>query len=133
MGSLYINNGQAGTDVTGDGIILKDMDNDGIDDYVFCDETGVLTLYFNKGPSNNGWVWVPASSAPVASGVGAKREQVRLAYIYGHGRADYGECFLVKVVSVICFRETQHKMWLAGALAYTPTAHASGANGNHSY
>ena len=96
MGSLYINNGQAGTDVTGDGIILKDMDDDGIDDYVFCDENGVLTLYINQGPSNNGWGWIPASSAPVASGVGAKREQVRLAYIFGHSRADYGECFFGK-------------------------------------
>ena len=104
--------------MTGDGIILKDMDDDGIDDYVFCDENGVLTLYINQGPSNNGWGWIPASSAPVASGVGAKREQVRLAYIFGHSRADYGECFLVKVISVISFRKTQHRIWPAWALAY---------------
>ena len=128
MGSLYVNNGQAGTDVTGDGIILKDMDDDGIDDYVFCDENGVLTLYLNQGPTNNGWGWLPASSVPVASGVGAKREQIRLAYIFGHSRADYGECYLVKLISV-----NSHRMGLAWAWAYASTAHASGAKVDHYY
>jgi len=31
---LYLNNGKADTSVTGDGVYLIDMDNDGLDDYV---------------------------------------------------------------------------------------------------
>ena len=91
---LYINNGHADTSVTGDGIWLIDMNNDGLDDYVFMDTDGSLILYTNGGPGNNGWVWIsqgtPQANSPIATGVGAKREQVRLAYIFGHGRADYG-------------------------------------------
>lgn len=56
------------------------------------DENGAMILYTNEGPGNDGCVWVPqgtpTASDPIASGVGAKREQIRLAYIYGSGRAD---------------------------------------------
>ena len=68
------------------------MNNDGLDDYIFLDENGAITCYVNGGPAENanlGWVWIQQGNGPITSGFGAKREQVRLAYIYGTGRADY--------------------------------------------
>ena len=90
---LYLNEAQVDASVTGDGVWLIDMNNDGFDDYVFMDEKGVLICYINVGPNPKGylgWVWIPQNNGgPIATGVGAKREQIRLAYIYGQGRADY--------------------------------------------
>lgn len=54
---------------------------------VFMDEDGSMILYTNGGPGTDGWVWLPQGR--VADGTGATREQIRLAYIFGHGRADY--------------------------------------------
>lgn len=68
------------------------MDGDGLDDYVFMDENGKMTCYVNGGPdanANNGWVWIPQAFDPINTGTGAKRDQIRLAYIFGSGRADY--------------------------------------------
>ena len=90
---LYLNEGQADTSVTGDGVWLMDMNNDGFDDFLFVDEAGVMICYINGGPNSNaylGWEWTPQNNGgPIATGVGAKREQIHLAYIYGSGKADY--------------------------------------------
>jgi len=55
------------------------------------DEDGSMILYTNGGPGNDGWVWLPQGK--IATGTGATREQIRLAYIFGHGRADYVSLF----------------------------------------
>ena len=52
------------------------------------DAEGRLTLYSNGGPNpgaNLGWIWTEQGNGPIATGVGARREQIRLAYIYGTG------------------------------------------------
>jgi len=61
------------------------------------DEDGSMILYTNGGPGNGGWVWLPQGK--VGTGVGATREQIRLAYIFGHGRADYVSLFLGVLLS----------------------------------
>ena len=90
---LYINNGHADTSVPGDAIFLADLDGDGLDDYISSDNDGKIIAYLNGGPDPSaylGWSWKPQNKGdPIALGVGARRDQIRFANIYGHGRADY--------------------------------------------
>ncbi|KAL8989587.1 MAG: hypothetical protein Q9169_008329 [Polycauliona sp. 2 TL-2023] len=66
---------------------------DGVDDYLHIDEAGILTAYVNGGPrggGNDGWIWYPqGEKGLINTGIGAKREQIRLADIDGDGKADY--------------------------------------------
>ena len=64
-----------------------------IDDYVEMDKDGKIIAYLNGGPDPGsflGWSWKQLNKGdPITLGVGARRDQIRLANIYGHGRADY--------------------------------------------
>lgn len=57
------------------------------------DKDGKIIAYLNGGPDSGsflGWSWIQQNKGnPIALGVGARRDQIRLANIYGHGRADY--------------------------------------------
>ncbi|KAL8689165.1 MAG: hypothetical protein Q9218_005102 [Villophora microphyllina] len=90
QGGAQIASGVGGT---GDGVVFADIDGDGVDDYVFIDQAGILKVYLNGGPrtdGSNGWVWNPAlKDGIINGGVGATRDQVHLADINGDGRADY--------------------------------------------
>ena len=87
---LYINQGHADTSVPGDAVFLADLDGDGLDDYASLDKDGKMIAYLNGGAdasANLGWVWKPQNKGDaIALGVGARRDQIRLAKIYGHGR-----------------------------------------------
>lgn len=60
---------------------------DGVDDYIFIDQSGVLKVYVNGGPAtdgSNGWVWAPqGKDGIINNGAGASRDQVHLADING--------------------------------------------------
>ena len=72
----------------GDGVFFADMDGDGKDDYVWLDANGAASLWLNGGMGNDGkWIWT--SKGNIATGVGAVREDIRLADINGDGNADY--------------------------------------------
>lgn len=72
----------------GAGVYFADMDGDGKDDYVFLDGNGRASLWLNGGRGKDGnWIW--NSKGEIASGVGATREEIRLADIDGDGKADY--------------------------------------------
>jgi hypothetical protein len=72
----------------GAGVFFADMDGDGKDDYVWLDANGAASLWLNGGMGNDGnWIWTPKGK--VATGVGAVREDIRLADIDGDGKADY--------------------------------------------
>ena len=55
------------------------------------DEHGKIIAYLNGGADTSsylGWKWTPQNKGnAIALGVGARRHQIRLANIYGHGRA----------------------------------------------
>lgn len=57
------------------------MNNDGLDDKILIDENGKTNVWIN-GQSNpkaeHGWNWYD-QHGPIALGVGAKRENIRLA------------------------------------------------------
>ncbi|KAI4199452.1 MAG: hypothetical protein LQ350_004593 [Teloschistes chrysophthalmus] len=78
---------------TGAGTVFADINGDGVDDYVFIDQSGVLKVYVNGGPAtdgSNGWVWAPqGKDGVINNGAGASRDQVHLADINGDGRADF--------------------------------------------
>ncbi|MCJ1467350.1 hypothetical protein MMC07_005974 [Pseudocyphellaria aurata] len=90
---LYINHGGADTTVAGDGIRFADLNGDGMDDYMFIDLHGKITVYLNSGAqakAKHGWSWVAQNHAkPIASGAGASRPQIHLADIDGDGKADF--------------------------------------------
>ena len=76
----------------GAGVRFADFDGDGKADYAWVSEGGAVTLYLNGGQNSaapNGWLWVPAPNNPVATGVGAARDEVRFADLDGDGKADY--------------------------------------------
>ncbi|KAL8651232.1 MAG: hypothetical protein Q9226_004788, partial [Calogaya cf. arnoldii] len=66
---------------------------DGVDDYIFIDEAGILTAYVNGGPrggGTDGWLWYPqGENGVINTGVGATRDQIRLADINGDKKVDY--------------------------------------------
>ncbi|KAL8672053.1 MAG: hypothetical protein Q9168_003480 [Polycauliona sp. 1 TL-2023] len=76
----------------GDGLSTT---GDGVDDYIYVDEVGILTAYVNGGPSGTasaGWIWyLQGEKGVINTGVGAKREQIILADIDATGdkKADY--------------------------------------------
>ncbi|KAL8846305.1 MAG: hypothetical protein Q9221_008603 [Calogaya cf. arnoldii] len=86
-------------DVEGDGdgksdyCYLDAETGDGVDDYIFIDEAGILTAYVNGGPrggGSDGWIWYPqGENGVINTGVGATRDQVRLADINGDKKVDY--------------------------------------------
>ena len=90
---LYINGGHADNRLTGDGIQFADINGDGLDDYVFVDTGGQLTVYINGGANPNanlGWIWIAQNNGnPIATGIGSKQSQIHLADIDGDGKADY--------------------------------------------
>lgn len=72
----------------GAGVFFADMDGDGKDDYVWLDANGTAYLWLNGGTGKDGkWIWT--SKGKIATGVGAVREDIRLADINGDGKADY--------------------------------------------
>jgi hypothetical protein len=72
----------------GAGVFFADMDGDGKDDYVWLDANGAASLWLNGGMGKDGkWIWT--SKGKIAAGVGAVREDIRLADIDGDGKADY--------------------------------------------
>lgn len=72
----------------GAGVFFADMDGDGKDDYVWLDANGAAYLWLNGGTGKDGkWIWTPKGK--IATGVGAVREDIRLADIDGDGKADY--------------------------------------------
>ncbi|KAL9635740.1 MAG: hypothetical protein Q9204_002513 [Flavoplaca sp. TL-2023a] len=79
--SVYYNRGNADTSVTGDGVVFADIDGK------FLMMMGILTAYVNGGPSgggNDGWIWYPqGDNGVINTGIGATREQIRLADING--------------------------------------------------
>ncbi|KAI4099030.1 MAG: hypothetical protein L6R37_006166 [Teloschistes peruensis] len=78
---------------TGADTVFADINGDGVDDYVFIDQSGVLKVYVNGGPTtdgSNGWVWAPqGKDGVINNGAGASRDQVHLADINGDGKADF--------------------------------------------
>ncbi|KAL8774109.1 MAG: hypothetical protein Q9209_001217 [Squamulea sp. 1 TL-2023] len=76
----------------GDSIWFADMNGDGLDDVVLISGTGQIFVWLN-GQANSSapfmWNWYSQNDGqPIADGVGAKREQYRLADIDGDGKAD---------------------------------------------
>ncbi|KAF3021561.1 hypothetical protein E8E14_013182 [Neopestalotiopsis sp. 37M] len=74
-------------------VIMADIDGDGRDDYMYTDKKGKVTMYLNTGRapddgSNAGKVqWAPMGV--IATGVGARGDQIRFADLDGDGRAEY--------------------------------------------
>ncbi|MFE2200833.1 GDSL-type esterase/lipase family protein [Streptomyces amritsarensis] len=65
-----------------------DLNGDGRDDYLVIDGQGRIRAWLNDGPApGSGWKW--KWTGEVASGVGATRDQVRLADLNGDNRVDY--------------------------------------------
>ncbi|GHJ08704.1 hypothetical protein TPA0907_30710 [Micromonospora humidisoli] len=87
-GSAWIGQGQvaAAAGVTRDGLVLKDLDADGRDDYLFIDDAGRIKAWLNDFATRvGGWKY----QGEIASGVGVARSGVAMAEINGDGRADY--------------------------------------------
>ncbi|KAL8785024.1 MAG: hypothetical protein Q9213_003617 [Squamulea squamosa] len=76
----------------GDGFWFADMNGDGLDDVVSISESGQVFVWLNGRASSSApfmWNWYSQNDGqPIADGVGAKREQYRLADIDGDGKAD---------------------------------------------
>ena len=74
-------------------VLMADIDGDGRDDYLHVDSNGAVTMYWNTGRApdegaNAGQVqWV--GLGVIATGVGARGDQVHFADLDGDGRADY--------------------------------------------
>jgi hypothetical protein len=71
----------------GDGVILADLNGDGRAEYIWLDTDGAALAYLNLGGSGASVGWMPQGT--IATGVGAKRDQVRFADLNGDGRAEY--------------------------------------------
>ncbi|KAK3216564.1 hypothetical protein GRF29_1g199579 [Pseudopithomyces chartarum] len=86
--SSWIGIGSVATGIgAGRGVRIADLDGDGLDDYVWVnDTTGAATLYINGGYSDGKINWQPKGQ--VASGLG-DGAGVRFADITGDGLADY--------------------------------------------
>ncbi|MFI5867352.1 FG-GAP repeat domain-containing protein [Streptomyces sp. NPDC051546] len=81
-----------GVGVPGREVTVADIDGDGDDDYYITvhPDTGAVTLWENQGASgapDSGWAWQPRGR--IASGVGARGENVRFADVDGDRRDDY--------------------------------------------
>ncbi|MFI5761197.1 FG-GAP-like repeat-containing protein [Streptomyces sp. NPDC051563] len=80
-----------GVGVPGREVTFADIDGDGDDDYLTIHpDTGAVTFWENQGASaasDSGWAWQPRGR--IASGVGARGENVRLADVDGDRRDDY--------------------------------------------
>ncbi|KAL8880291.1 MAG: hypothetical protein Q9198_002274 [Flavoplaca austrocitrina] len=76
------NNGKpiaTGIGFSADNVQLKDIDGDGLADYLGIDpSSGATTAYRNLGPKpNGGWGWVPMNDAkPTATGIGSAGRNV---------------------------------------------------------
>ncbi|KAH8684260.1 SGNH hydrolase-type esterase domain-containing protein [Tricladium varicosporioides] len=91
----------------GGGVFFADMDGDGRDDYVWVDVDGSTALWLNGGIGEDGnWIWT--SKGKIANGIGATRDEIRLADIDGDGKADY--LFVNKSTGVT-------KMWRNGGMS----------------
>lgn len=74
--------------VTGDGTRFADLNGDGLDDYIWMDIHGAITLYLNGGWDSSGkQIWLP--QGVIATGVGSPRSEIHLADLDGDGLADY--------------------------------------------
>ncbi|KAJ3489561.1 hypothetical protein NLG97_g5968 [Lecanicillium saksenae] len=74
--------------VTGDGTRFADLNGDGLDDYIWMDMNGAMTLYLNGGWHSSGkQIWLP--QGVIATGVGSPRSEIHLADLDGDGLADY--------------------------------------------
>jgi hypothetical protein len=71
----------------GDGVVLADLNGDGRAEYIWLDTKGAALVYLNLGGSGAKVGWMPQGT--VASGVGARRDQIRFADLNGDGRAEY--------------------------------------------
>ena len=71
------------------GVQLYDLNNDGRADYIWLEEDGAAKAYINNRGGSGGLApeWIDAGS--IATGVGAKREDVRFADLNGDGKKDY--------------------------------------------
>ncbi|KAJ7494924.1 SGNH hydrolase-type esterase domain-containing protein [Mycena latifolia] len=71
---------------------LVDLNGDGREEYLWLDIDGATTAFLNLGSTAGGTdagqvQWLP--SGVIATGVGARRDQVRFADLNGDGRAEY--------------------------------------------
>ncbi|KAF2872785.1 hypothetical protein BDV95DRAFT_398340 [Massariosphaeria phaeospora] len=70
------------------GVQLFDLNNDGRADYIWLDKDGAAKAYINnRGSGGLAPDWINAGS--IATGVGAKREELRFADLNGDGKKDY--------------------------------------------
>ncbi|MFC9797253.1 FG-GAP-like repeat-containing protein [Streptomyces sp. NPDC127584] len=80
-----------GVGVPGREVTFADIDGDGDDDYLTVHPgTGAVTFWENQGASaasDSGWAWQPRGR--IASGVGARGENIRFADVDGDRRDDY--------------------------------------------
>ncbi|KAJ3499558.1 hypothetical protein NLG97_g229 [Lecanicillium saksenae] len=77
----------------GPGVTFADIDGDGLDDYIWISEDGIVTAYKNGGqgsgdPSSGTWIWIPMGVIASNLGGGA-RGTIIFGDIDGDGRADY--------------------------------------------
>lgn len=77
---------------TGAGVRFADLNGDKREEYLYVDLNGAITTYLNGGhtyinATTGSVVWT--EQGLIATGVGATRDQIRLADINGDGRADY--------------------------------------------
>ena len=89
---VYLNKGEADTSVIGDGVRFADLTGDGLDDYVWLAANAATKLYRNGGYSSDGqtWIWYPEHDGKdIATGAGAKREQIIFADMDGDGKDDF--------------------------------------------
>lgn len=89
-GWLWIPEGQIATGIgEGGGVRFGDIDGDGRADYIWLSESGAATVYINKvGLIPQNWIALNNGN-PVASGVGAYRQDIRFTDIDGDGKVDY--------------------------------------------
>jgi hypothetical protein len=71
---VWLNTGSGGAFVTGDGTRFADMDGDGLDDYMFINEAGAITLYLNNGWDSSAGKWVWVNQGEIATGVAARKD-----------------------------------------------------------
>ncbi|KAL4886052.1 hypothetical protein BJY04DRAFT_213591 [Aspergillus karnatakaensis] len=78
----------AGAGHDGAGVRFADINGDGRDDYLWVSEEGKVIGYLNTAGGSDGKpIWIPQGE--IATGVGARRNQVIFGDINGDGRADY--------------------------------------------
>ncbi|KAI9706035.1 MAG: hypothetical protein M1836_005441 [Candelina mexicana] len=81
----------SGVGKPGAGVRFADLSGDGRADYLYVYPNGAVDAYQNQPAQGDASrpSWLPQSSNPIATGVGAKRENIHFADIDGDGRADY--------------------------------------------